>query len=158
MLLAKKEKKTTVKQPFFGIKHKLFLILTKSILLFLCKSNSLLKHFKHSPQNAMLTHPVFTTKQAVVFPSFHLTPAEARASVPLGPVETTDKCVYRHLCASSGRKEKKNIMGVGGGGCFAQHFLTFIAHSPHKGLSVLLASYSGRRPHDSPVPISRVKL
>lgn len=126
----------------------------KSILLFLCESNSLLKSL--SPQKVMLTYPVFTTKQAVVFPSFNLTPAEARASIPLGPLETTDKCVYKHLCASSGRKKKKTIMGVGGGGCFAQHFFKFIAHSPHKGLSVLLASHSGRRPHDSPVPISRV--
>lgn len=37
--------------------------------------------------------------------------------------------------------------------CLAQHFF---AHSPDKDLSVLLASHSGRRPHDSLVPISRV--
>ena len=37
--------------------------------------------------------------------------------------------------------------------CLAQHFF---AHSPDKGLPVLPASHTGRRPHDSPVPISRV--
>lgn len=59
-------------------------------------------------------------------------------------------CIFRER-----RKKKKHGSGgvVGGGvrACLAQHFFFL-----HKGLSVLLASYSGRRPHDSPVPISRV--
>lgn len=58
------------------------------------------------------------------------------------------------------KKSRKNVRGWEGRrgdrdvrDCLAQQFF---AHSSDKGLSVLLASHSGRRPHDSLVPISRV--
>lgn len=106
----------------------------------------------------MLTYPGFNHKTGSVSPS--LTSLQLKCKPrPLGLLLNTDKCVYEHLCVSSGRKTEKSV-GVGGKegwegvrACLAQHFF---AHSPDKGLSVLLASHSGRRPHDSPVPISRV--
>lgn len=107
--------------------------------------------------NSVLTCPVLTTKQPLC--SFKLPPADADAR-PLG-TPGKYRQVYKHVCVYAcvcvfREKEKHTGVDVGGGEariCLAQHF--FFTHSPHKGPSVLAASKSRRRPHDSLLPISR---
>lgn len=75
----------------------------------------------------------------------------------------TDKWVY--VCWRKREREKKNNPGGGGwrgaegllgSAFFFSFFFFFSVHNPDKDRSVLLATHSGRRPHDSSAPISRV--
>lgn len=77
----------------------------------------------------------------------------------------TDKWVYVCWRKRERGRERENPGGGGWRGAegllgsavfFFLSFFFFSVHNPDKDRSVLLATHSGRRPHDSSAPISRV--
>ena len=103
---------------------------------------------KDASQNAMLTYPGFNHKTGSVLPSLTSHQLKRKPSSPGTAGKYRQVCVWACVCVSSGRKREKKTLGWewrrgeggwGGGDCLAQHFF---AHSPDKGLSVLLASHS----------------
>lgn len=114
---------------------------------------------ENASHNSVLTCPVMTTKQPLC--SLKLPPADADAR-PLG-TPGKYRQVYKHVCVRACvclQGERKTHRGGRGGrrdeDLPGSAFFFFFTHSPHKGPSVLAASKSGRRPHDSLLPISRV--
>lgn len=103
----------------------------------------------------------FSHKTGSVFPSFNLPPAGAKASSPGTAGKYRQVCVWAFVCVSSGRqreRKKKNVgNGRGGGDWWGPAWLSSFSHTALTKTSLFSWPVTqGRRPHDSPVPISRV--